>query len=251
MPVYHLSTRIRANIAPSYLLYDLCIYRMDSRRNKYSLVDVKQQPLQGNYETQRHATDDIDDPLSTIYIMEVTLYRTTLLETICVSLAPFTHMYTLEEFANGKAWSAVKRENPCYFESIGIPKPVSQGGETKDVKISIPERPFIAKEYPIGDPRDPFEKNKIERDISDRLNHWSFPTQGNASVCGPAAFFYCLQKDRPDIYAQAAWELWRYGKTKIGQLDMAKSIQKDVLGLDVTMNVAHQMKVIEGDRQLG
>lgn len=223
MPVYHLSTRIRANIPPSYLLYDLCIYRMDSRRNKYSLVDVKQQPFQGNYETQRHATDDINDPLSTIYIMEVTLYRTTLLETICVSLAPFTHMYTLEEFANGKAWSAVKRENPCYFESIGIPKPVSQGGETKDVKISIPERPFIAKEYPIGDPRDPFEKNKIERDISDRLNHWSFPTQGNASVCGPAAFFYCLQKDRPDIYAQAAWELWRYGKTKIGQLEISPS----------------------------
>jgi hypothetical protein len=196
---------------------------MDSRRNKYSLVDVKQQPLQGNYETQRHATDDINDPLSTIYIMEVTLYRTTLLETICVSLAPFTHMYTLEEFANGKAWSAVKRENPCYFESIGIPKPVSQGGETKDVKISIPERPFIAKEYPIGDPRDPFEKNKIERDISDRLNHWSFPTQGDASVCGPAAFFYCLQKDRPDIYAQAARELWRYGKTKIGQLEISPS----------------------------
>ncbi|MDS1056736.1 hypothetical protein XB82_15035, partial [Acinetobacter baumannii] len=27
-----------------------------------------------------------------------------------------------------------------------------------------------------------------------------------------------LQKDRPDVYAQAAWELWRYGKTKIGEL---------------------------------
>ncbi|MDR3432582.1 MAG: hypothetical protein P4L95_11890 [Rouxiella aceris] len=223
MPVYHLSTRIRANIPPSYLLYDLCIYRMDSRRNKYCLVDVKQQPLQGNYETQRHATDDINDPLSTIYIMEVTLYRTTLLETICVSLAPFTHMYTLEEFANGKAWSAVKRENPCYFESIGIPKPVSQGGETKDVKISIPERPFIAKEYPIGNALDPFEKNLIEQQIDNRFNHFDSPSQIEASVCGPAAFFYCLQKDRPDIYAQAARELWRYGKTKIGQLEISPS----------------------------
>jgi hypothetical protein len=37
-------------------------------------------------------------------------------------------------------------------------------------------------------------------------------------VCGPAAFFYCLQKDRPDVYAQAARELWRYGKTRIGNL---------------------------------
>lgn len=218
MPVYHLSTRINANVPPSYLLYDLSIYRMDSDRNKYLLVNVKQQPFQDNYETQRHMTANISEPLSTIYIMEVTLYRKTLLETICVSLVPFTHMYTLEEFANGKAWSAVKRENPCYFESTGIPKPVSQGGETKVIKISIPERPFIAKEYAIGSPRDPFEKKLIEYQINNRFNFINSPNQGRGSLCGPAVFFYCLQKDRPEVYAQAARELWRYGKTKIGEL---------------------------------
>jgi hypothetical protein len=196
---------------------------MDSDRNKYLLVNVKQQPFQDNYETQRHMTANISEPLSTIYIMEVTLYRKTLLETICVSLVPFTHMYTLEEFANGKAWSAVKRENPCYFESTGIPKPVSQGGETKVIKISIPERPFIAKEYAIGSPRDPFEKKLIEYQINNRFNHIDFPEQISASVCGPAAFFYCLQKDRPDVYMQAAWELYRYGKTKIGELTISPS----------------------------
>jgi len=218
MPVYCLSTRIHSNVPAGSLLYDLCIYRMDSSRNKFSLVDVKQQPFLGNYETQRHLTGNINDSLSTIYIMEVRLYRKTMLHTHSVTPVPFTKMYTLKEFSSGKAWSPVKRENPCYFESIGTMKPENQGGETKRIKITIPERPFIAKEYPIGNPQDPFEKNIIERQIDERFNGFDFPNQIAASVCGPAAFFYCLQKDRPDAYAQAARELWRYGKTKIGDL---------------------------------
>ncbi|OSN08254.1 hypothetical protein [Lonsdalea iberica] len=223
MAVYHLSTRINSNVPADSLRYDLCIYRMDSERNKHPLVDVKQQPFQGNYETQSHMTGNINESLSSIYIMEMNIYRKTMLHTHCVTPVPFTKMYTLEEFASGKAWSPVKRENPCYFESKGTMKPESQGGETKQIKITIPERPFIAKEYPIGTPQDPFEKDSIEGDIQERFNHLSYPYQSGASVCGPAAFFYCLQKDRPDVYAQAARELWRYGKTKIGELEIEPS----------------------------
>ncbi|WP_330986312.1 MULTISPECIES: hypothetical protein, partial [Enterobacterales] len=124
---------------------------------------------------------------------------------------------------SGKACSPVKRENPCYFESQDTMKPESQGGETRQLQISRPERPFISKEYPIGTPQDPFEKSKIEDEIEDRFNRFSYPNQVGASVCGPAAFFYCLLKDRPDVYAQAARELWRYGKTKIGELEIAPS----------------------------
>ncbi|MDF7681122.1 hypothetical protein PT300_11215 [Enterobacteriaceae bacterium ESL0689] len=221
MAVYHLSTRIKSNVPADSLRYDLCIYRMDSERNKYPLIDVKQQSFLSSYETQSHMTGNINESLSTIYIMEMKLYRKTMLHTHCVTPVPFTKMYTLEEFASGKAWSPVKRENPCYFESKGTMKPESQGGETKHIRITVPERPFIAKEYPIGTPQDPFEKNKIESDINDRFYHQSYPYQASASVCGPAAFFYCLQKDRPDVYAQAARELWRYGKTKIGELKIA------------------------------
>jgi len=53
----------------------------------------------------------------------------------------------------------------------------------------------------------------------DHVNKYSkYPRQGKASLCGPATFFYCLLRDRPDIYAQAARELWQHGKTKIGNL---------------------------------
>ncbi|WP_413773713.1 hypothetical protein, partial [Klebsiella sp. A-Nf5] len=184
------------------------------------LVDVKQQPFPGTYETQTHMTGNIDESLSTIYIMEMNLYRKTMLHTVCVTPVPFTKMYTLEAFASGNAWSPVKRENLCYFETKGTMKPASEGGETKEIRITIPERPFIAQEYPIGSPQDPFEKKKIEAEIQDRFYSLSYPSQSGASVCGPAAFFYCLQQDRPDVYAQAARELWRYGKTKIGELEI-------------------------------
>ncbi|WP_436882845.1 hypothetical protein [Enterobacter asburiae] len=220
MPVYHLSTRINSNVPPENILYDFLVYRMDGKRNKVTIVDVRQQPLQSNYETRDHMTGNITDDLSTIFIMEVTLYRKTMLKTLCMTPVPFSRMYTLKEFASGTAWSPVKRENPCYFETTGTPRPESEGGHTQIVTISRPPRPFIAKEYPIGDARDPFEKNAIESQIQNRFNWLDYPNQGGASTCGPAAFFYCLQKDRPDVYAQAARDLWRYGKTKIGELEI-------------------------------
>lgn len=34
----------------------------------------------------------------------------------------------------------------------------------------------------------------------------------------PSFFFYCLLKDRPDLYLQTVKELWETGKTKIGTL---------------------------------
>ncbi|WBM70679.1 hypothetical protein OH773_21660 [Buttiauxella sp. WJP83] len=223
MTMYHVRTRINSNVPSDYILYDLSIYRMDSDKNKYFIVDVKQQPLQGNYETLIHATDNISEPLSTIYIMEVTLYRTTMLKTSCVSATPFIRMYTLEELTTGKAWSSVKRENPCYFVTTGTTKLESEGPNIVTVNISRPERPFIAEEYPIGDPQDPFEKSIIEQQINNRFNWVDYPSQRSASLCGPASFFYCIQRDRPDVYAQAARELWMYGKTKIGGLEIKPS----------------------------
>lgn len=221
MTVYRLSTRIHSNAPSDSILYDLCIYRMDSERKRFLLIDVKQQPIQANYETLKHSTDNISESLTTIYIMEVTLYRKTMLHTHCVTASPFTRMYTLEELASGKAWSSVKRENPCYFVTSGTSKLESEGGNIVSVNISKQYRPFIAEQYPVGGPQDPFEKSIIEEQIKNRFNHITYPNQNVGSLCGPAAFFYCLQMDRPDVYAQAAKDLWQFGKTKIGALEIA------------------------------
>lgn len=129
MAVYPLSTSIRSNVPADSLLYDLCVYRMDADRNKYYLIDVRQQKFKDNHQTQIHMSEDIIEPLSTIYIMEMTLYRKTMLHTHSVTPKPFTKMYTLAEFSTGKACSEAKRENLCYFESTGTPKPESQGAK--------------------------------------------------------------------------------------------------------------------------
>lgn len=220
MPTYTIGTRIDSNVAPEQLLYDLHVWRMDATGQIHTLLEVGQQPLQSNYETQKHTSQDTLDALSVIYIMEVTLYRKMMLKLRCVTPEPFTRMYTLQELSTDRAWSSTKRENPYYFETTGELRPVSEGDNTRDLTLSIRERAFIAKEYPVGDPRDPFEKFTIEDQIEERLAKASFPYQGGASLCGPAAFFYCLQVDRPDVYTQAARELWRYGKTKIGDLEI-------------------------------
>lgn len=189
MTVYRLSTRIHSNAPSDSILYDLCIYRMDSERKRFLLIDVKQQPIQANYETLKHSTDNIGESLTTIYIMEVTLYRKTMLHTHCVTASPFTRMYTLEELASGKAWSSVKRENPCYFVASGTSKLESEGGNIVSVNISKQDRPFIAEQYPVGGPQDPFEKSIIEEQIKNRFNHITYPNQNVGSLCGPAAFF--------------------------------------------------------------
>ncbi|WP_340618659.1 hypothetical protein [Xenorhabdus entomophaga] len=220
MPTYTVYTKIESNVPAEKLLYDLIIYRQDEGGSYHILLDIFQAQLQSNYETQQHVTQETNDDLSVTYIMQIMLYRKHGSNTIQALQAPFKKMYTLGEFVAGKACSEKKRENACYFESTIETKPVSDGDNTVELKITVPERPFIAKEYPIGHSKDPFEKSKIESQIQDRLSKRTYPNQGWASLCGPAAFFYCLQLDRPDIYEQAARELWKYGKTKIGQLEI-------------------------------
>ncbi|WP_275389386.1 hypothetical protein [Xenorhabdus bovienii] len=220
MPTYSVYTQIKSNVPAEKLFYDLIISRQDAEGNHHILLDVEKAQLQSNYETQKHITQETDDDLSVIYIMQIMLYRKHGSNTIQALQAPFKKMYTLGEFVAGKACSDNKRENACYFESTAETKPVSDGDNTIELKITIPERVFIAKEYPVGHEKDPFEKSKIESEIQDRIAKKTYPRQGWASLCGPAAFFYCLQKDRPDIYEQSARELWKYGKTKIGRLEI-------------------------------
>ncbi|QTL40281.1 hypothetical protein ACNFJN_02400 [Xenorhabdus budapestensis] len=220
MPTYTVYTKIESNVPAEHLLYDLIIYRKDAKGNHHILLDIFQAQLQSNYETQQHVTEETDDDLSVTYIMQIMLYRKHGSNTIQALQAPFKKMYTLGEFVEGKACSDKKRENACYFESTIETKPVSDGDNTVELKLTVPERVFIAEEYPIGHPDDPFEKNKVESQIQDRLSKRTYPDQNGASLCGPAAFFYCLQMDRPDIYEQAARELWEHGRTKIGQLEI-------------------------------
>lgn len=51
----------------------------------------------------------------------------------------------------------------------------------------------------------------------------SYPNQGPTSLCGPAAFFYCLLIDRPDLYVKCVIDLWEKGEVKIKNLSIKPS----------------------------
>ncbi|WP_449550123.1 hypothetical protein [Lelliottia amnigena] len=223
MPKYNIYTKIESNVPVADLLYDLTVYRTDGNNKKHVLLSVSQQILDPGYNTRPHETNETDDDMSVIYIMEMSLYRKHGGKTVPALPAPARKMYTLGEMVSGKTYSKNKRENVCYFETKAQTKPVNDNRDDNihSVQITCLERAFIAKEYPVGSLDDPFDKKKIEGQLEYRMKYSSYPNQGGTSLCGPAAFFYCLQMDRPDVYKQAANELWLYGKTKIGNLEIS------------------------------
>jgi len=109
-------------------------------------------------------------------------------------------------------------------------------------KTAKKKRPFIDQKYPMGNFADPFEAKRICSEIDARLQRqryidnnllvgWSrelfsqsaYPDQQGTSLCGPAAFWYCLLKDRPDLYKHSALELWKRGKTRLRKLKISPS----------------------------
>lgn len=116
-------------------------------------------------------------------------------------------------------------------------KKLSRGETTKNQRFdkicAISEkRIFIDPQFPIGHPKDPFEKSKIERQLAARLRYEAleseymingYPDQGEASLCGPAVFFYVLLKDDPASYCQVIKDLWNDGRAMIGDLKVIPS----------------------------
>lgn len=96
-------------------------------------------------------------------------------------------------------------------------------------------RVFNDRGYPIGSTGDPFEKRQILEQLQLRIARAhgkkidsgirlpAYPDQDRTSLCGPAAFFYALLMDRPDLYARSIIELWETGETTIGQLHIKPS----------------------------
>lgn len=87
-----------------------------------------------------------------------------------------------------------------------------------------------------------FPKNKIVVSLYQRIATPQKIDQNPASLCGPAAFFYILARFFPDVYVQAAIDLYQRGETKIGSLSIkpsttAKSMtQAKLVGSYTTMD---------------
>ncbi|HHX7178872.1 TPA: hypothetical protein ACVG9H_003033 [Enterobacter hormaechei] len=228
MDKYNIYAKIESNVSAVDLFYDLNVYRTDANNKKHVLLSVVQQPVTPSYQTQLHETNETEDDLSVIYIMEMKLYRKDGGKLVSVLSPPAKKMYTLGEMASGQAYSKNKRENVCYFETKAQTKPVKDKSEDNihNVQISCLPSFFVSLEHPIGDPLDPFTKINIksELDIKKAASLLGpegeyYPNQYYSMLCGPAAFYYCLMMDRYDVYEQLVWNLWNlwnHGKAMLG-----------------------------------
>ena len=54
--------------------------------------------------------------------------------------------------------------------------------------------------------------------LRDRIAHPKKQNQSAASLCGPAAFLYCVLEEHPEIYTQYVIDLYKTGEGRLGKL---------------------------------
>ncbi|MES4613098.1 hypothetical protein V2154_10990 [Ewingella sp. CoE-038-23] len=224
MAQYYVYTQIKSNVDSALLYYEMQAHRTGRDGTKLVVLDTGIQPLQSDYKTQRHETIDTTESKSALFILEIMLYRKLGEQFIPLLSKQESSIYSLGQFSSDKVINANSKENIVYMETTQKTKEAKDGEtNTYTLKISTKERVFIAPEHPIGDGLDPFSWENIMDQLEKRVRRKTLPNQDRTSLCGPAAFFYCLLKDRPDLYKQMAIELWETGNAKLGALSIKPS----------------------------
>lgn len=67
------------------------------------------------------------------------------------------------------------------------------------------------------------DRADVSRGLQARVANAATIKQGAASLCGPAAFMYCLLQDRPEMFVQYVCDLYNTGAAKIGALSIKPS----------------------------
>jgi len=113
-----------------------------------------------------------------------------------------------------------------YVESTAVTKVVKGDVSKNDFELALNRNRIFQCIDPgckPGEAKDPFSKAQIEAGLQSRLNE-PLPDQDRTSLCGPAAYFFCLINLSPSRYKLAVKQLWETGQTKIGQLEIKPSI---------------------------
>jgi hypothetical protein len=77
---------------------------------------------------------------------------------------------------------------------------------------------------PYGRPFPRIDQADVVAGLRERVNDPSKQNQGAASLCGPAAFFYCVLNYKPELYVQYVIDLFTTGKARIGSLKVEPSL---------------------------
>ncbi|WP_335977853.1 hypothetical protein, partial [Acinetobacter calcoaceticus] len=112
-----------------------------------------------------------------------------------------------------------------YVESTAVTKVVKGDVSKNNFELALNRNRIFQCIDPgckPGEAKDPFSKAQIEAGLQSRLNE-PFPNQRFTSLCGPAAYFFCLINLSPSKYKLAVKQLWEMGQTKIGELSIQPS----------------------------
>jgi len=77
---------------------------------------------------------------------------------------------------------------------------------------------------PKGRPFPRIDQADVVAGLRERVNDPHKQNQGAASLCGPAAFFYCVLNYKPELYVQYVIDLFTTGKARIGSLKVEPSL---------------------------
>lgn len=221
MAIYSIQFQIQSNVPVEELGYQMEVYKVVNGQTIYALQKTAITPLGKGYKTQAHTSSNIDTTQNQHFILSIMIYRKVNGNYEAVFDKPRKKIYSLD---NPPILSSKKYRNITYFETQDVTKPENKNqADTHILKITAQERAFEDQAYKKGTPQDPFSKQRIEQQIQNRLAGYNFPNQAFTSLCGAAAFFYCLLKNQPSIYEQVAWDFWNYGSVRIGKLDIKPS----------------------------
>ncbi len=67
------------------------------------------------------------------------------------------------------------------------------------------------------------EKKHVAINLKALINKNEHLSQGDSSLCGPAAFFFDIARSRPDIYTQVVLDLYKNGKVRLENLKLESS----------------------------
>ncbi|UYZ82849.1 hypothetical protein MTZ49_09515 [Entomomonas sp. E2T0] len=227
MAIYTIQFQIQSNAPVEDLGYQLEVYKTINDIPRYALHQTPITPLEAGYKTQLHRSLEIDPTKDQHFILHFMLFKKVNGEYKALYDKPKTKLYSLD---NPPKLSESKTENICFFITRSTLADFNKTIEYNNsiakvctVKITKRPRPFEDQVYKQGTDKDPFSKETIEQQLQNRLIGFDYPHQKFTSLCGPAAFFYCLLKDQPDIYKQVVKDLWESGNVQLGNLTIKPS----------------------------
>ncbi|AMX18689.1 hypothetical protein SOI71_12730 [Acinetobacter pittii] len=222
---------LKTNVSPKLLKYNIYIYNTVLNKAETAILfkDTAFKKIgDGLYQTKSIEIDSskigLDGLRDCVIILNLYRLTTSGQESLVMShyiIPDKIESYPYQNHDKNKNIPVTK-----YVESTAVTKVVKGDVSKNNFELALNRNRIFQCIDPgckPGEAKDPFSKAQIEAGLQSRLNE-PFPDQDLASLCGPAAYFFCLINLSPSKYKLAVKQLWETGQTRIGELEIKPSL---------------------------